>query len=105
MDASQITAALAGYLTAAEASARLKITLRAVQTACQRGQLPGAILLGREWRIPPAAVDFRLSEFGKGQIPQKMRPNPGRKPKAEKDLRKSRKKSPKGSKNLLRRTK
>lgn len=76
MDAqSKIAALLKDFLSVEQAAAELGIKPRAVQTACQRGQLPGAIQLGREWRIPPTAVAARKKTFGVGQIPQKLRPN------------------------------
>jgi excisionase family DNA binding protein len=90
MDAStQIAVILQDFLTAEQAAKRLRITLRAVQTACARGQLPGAVQLGREWRIPQAAVSDRLRTFGRGPIPQKRRKNRPAKSKSSNDLRDS----------------
>lgn len=84
MDAKKIDKLLAGYLTVAQAAERLGIGVRAVQTLCNPGDdqppiLSGAIQIGRDWRIPPAAIDARLKSFGKGPIPQSKRPNPRRK--------------------------
>lgn len=66
---------LTDYMTSQEAAKKLKITLRAVQTACQKGQLPGAVQVGRSWFIPKTSIAARIKAYGRGQIPQKKREN------------------------------
>lgn len=40
------------YLTAAEAAKKWGLTPRSVQLHCEKGNVPGATLLGKTWRIP-----------------------------------------------------
>jgi excisionase family DNA binding protein len=76
MDAqSQIAALLKDFLTVAQAAKLLGIKPRAVQTACAKGQLPGAIPFGREWKIPRSAIAARKKLYGSGPIPQAERRN------------------------------
>jgi hypothetical protein len=73
MDIEKINSLLRNYLTASEAASQLGIGIRAVQTACKCGLLPGSIQLARDWRIPPATIANRKKKYGVGPIPQKMR--------------------------------
>ncbi|MCI0359619.1 MAG: helix-turn-helix domain-containing protein [Planctomycetaceae bacterium] len=74
MDATTIREVLKSYATAAQAAKKLRIGIRAVQTACERGHLPGAVLIGREWRIPQAAILARIAVHGRGKIVSPGRP-------------------------------
>jgi len=59
MSTAEITTAIADMLTAQEAAKRLDRTPRLVQNLCARGAFPGAVRIGRDWRIPKAAVTAR----------------------------------------------
>lgn len=43
---------LSGYMTVKEAAAKWKVTERAVQIYCKKGQIPGVTRIGRIWMIP-----------------------------------------------------
>src|SRR3990167_9770176 len=104
MDADKINETLKDFLTPLQAAGKLRVGKRAVIYACERGQLPGAMLLAGRWFIPPAAVAVRLKIHGKGQIPQAARNYPWSKPSPDKDLgprKKSRRKSPNKADILL----
>jgi excisionase family DNA binding protein len=70
MDSTNIAEILKDFLTVAEAAKRLGKTERLVQSLCKRGALPGAIQLGRDWRIPPAAVAARKKMAAKNRLPK-----------------------------------
>src|SRR3990167_91071 len=51
-----------GDLTAAQLAERLRRRPSTIRGWCERGELPGAYRLnGREWRIPPAALEAFLA--------------------------------------------
>ena len=44
------------YVTCAEASARMGISVRRIQQMCKSGELPGAAKQGRSWMVPESAI-------------------------------------------------
>ena len=44
------------HMTVAEAAKKWNLTTRSVQIHCEKGNVPGATLLGKAWRIPADAV-------------------------------------------------
>lgn len=75
------------YLTVAEAASQLALTPRSVQLHCMRGNVSGATLHGKSWRIPIGAAPPlrlldacragqhvfipRLQKFGYGKLAEK----------------------------------
>lgn len=50
------------YLTPDEIAERFRIHPRTVRRLCKRGDLRGAVKVGRQWRIPADAVRAALGE-------------------------------------------
>lgn len=50
------------YLTAKEVAEILHVHYRTVRRMCDRGELRGAIRVGRDWRIPPSALKPEATE-------------------------------------------
>ena len=44
------------HMTVAEAAKKWNLTPRSVQIHCEKGNVPGATLIGKAWRIPADAV-------------------------------------------------
>jgi excisionase family DNA binding protein len=44
------------YLTPKETADRLRVTTRTVRNLIDRGEIVGAVKVGRQWRIPAASV-------------------------------------------------
>jgi len=40
---------------------KLDVTAQTVRNMCERGDIPGALKVGRQWRIPPEYLDGILN--------------------------------------------
>ncbi|WP_406568237.1 helix-turn-helix domain-containing protein [Blastococcus carthaginiensis] len=48
-------------MTVGEAAALLQVSPAAVRKRARRGQLPGAVVRGRDWHVPASAVAAALA--------------------------------------------
>lgn len=56
-------------MTTTEAAALLGLKPETVRRQCKRGRLPGAVIVMRDWDIPPAAVEaYRIGNRGRAGL-------------------------------------
>ena len=70
MSTAELQTALADTVTVQQAAAQLKRTPRLIQNLCKRGAFKGAFQIGRDWRIPKAAVTARKRRQAGGKLPK-----------------------------------